>query len=114
MTLLSMSPSTARSASLSFANQTIGKLSATRVSARSFCSAPGRARRFTGLCSHRRPRTAKEPSVSGNTSYDVNRFTNLDREMERLRSQALQTWPKEVRMLDWYGLRDGMSVLELG
>lgn len=49
-----------------------------------------------------------------NTSYNVDSFQNLDRETERLRAQALQTWPKEARMLDWYGLRDGMTVLEIG
>jgi ubiquinone/menaquinone biosynthesis C-methylase UbiE len=38
----------------------------------------------------------------------------LDREIERLRSQALITWPKEIRNLQWWGLRNGMSVLEVG
>jgi len=38
----------------------------------------------------------------------------LDREIERLRAQALVTWPKEARNLQWFGLRDGMSVLEVG
>lgn len=52
--------------------------------------------------------------MSGNSSYNVGSFANLDRETERLRAQALQTWPKEARMLGWYGLRDGMAVLELG
>lgn len=52
--------------------------------------------------------------MSGNSSYNVSIFTNLDRETERLRTQALRTWSKEARMLGWYGLRDGLSVLELG
>lgn len=38
----------------------------------------------------------------------------LDRELERLRLQALLPWPKEARTLSLFGLRDGMSVLELG
>src|SRR5207253_3352148 len=38
----------------------------------------------------------------------------LDKELERLRSQALITWDKEARNLRWWGLQDGMSVLELG
>jgi ubiquinone/menaquinone biosynthesis C-methylase UbiE len=38
----------------------------------------------------------------------------VDTEMERLREQALMTWDREARNLEWFGLRDGMSVLELG
>src|SRR5205085_10656830 len=38
----------------------------------------------------------------------------LDREVERLRDQALIVWDKEARNLTWLGLRDGMSILELG
>src|SRR5687768_5317693 len=38
----------------------------------------------------------------------------LDTELERLRQQALLTWEKEARNLRWLGLKDGMSVLELG
>jgi ubiquinone/menaquinone biosynthesis C-methylase UbiE len=39
---------------------------------------------------------------------------DLSREIERLRTQALVGWEKEARLLAWYGLQDGMSVLELG
>ena len=46
-------------------------------------------------------------------SYDVRRF-NLEHETERLRIQTQLTWSKEARNLAWYGLHDGMSVLELG
>ena len=35
-------------------------------------------------------------------------------EAERLRAQLLLTWPKEARTLIWFGLRDGMHVVELG
>ncbi len=38
----------------------------------------------------------------------------LDKELERLRSQTLITWAKEARNLRWLGLRDDMTVLELG
>src|SRR5262249_49856929 len=50
---------------------------------------------------------------TGSRSYDVSRF-DLGRETQRLRMQALLTWPKEAHNRDWYGPRDGMSVLELG
>jgi ubiquinone/menaquinone biosynthesis C-methylase UbiE len=39
---------------------------------------------------------------------------NLDKEIERLRSQALRGWDKASRNLGWFGLRDGMSILEVG
>src|SRR5215218_8964985 len=39
---------------------------------------------------------------------------NLDKEIERLRVQALCGWDKESRNLAWFGLRDGMSILEVG
>jgi ubiquinone/menaquinone biosynthesis C-methylase UbiE len=39
---------------------------------------------------------------------------SLDKEIERLRGQALWAWDKESRNLSWFGLRDGMSILELG
>jgi ubiquinone/menaquinone biosynthesis C-methylase UbiE len=34
--------------------------------------------------------------------------------MARLRAQALLSWSQEARLLHWIGLRDGMSVLEMG
>ena len=39
---------------------------------------------------------------------------DLDKEIERLRRQALTVWDKEARTLAWFGLRDGMSILEPG
>ncbi len=57
--------------------------------------------------------TSSSSSSSSQKSYDLSRF-DLDREMQRLRTQALRTWPQEARLLQWYGLRNGMSVLELG
>ncbi len=35
-------------------------------------------------------------------------------EVERLAAQAQSGWDKEARMLSWFGLKDGMSVLEAG
>ena len=35
-------------------------------------------------------------------------------EVKRLASQARGGWGKEARTLSWFGLQDGMSVLELG
>lgn len=39
---------------------------------------------------------------------------DLGNEIERLRIQVLWSWDKEARNLSWFGLRDGMSILELG
>ncbi|MEP6774501.1 MAG: methyltransferase domain-containing protein [Chloroflexota bacterium] len=38
----------------------------------------------------------------------------IEKEIERLGSQALWGWDKESRNLSWFGLVDGMSILELG
>jgi ubiquinone/menaquinone biosynthesis C-methylase UbiE len=48
-------------------------------------------------------------------SYDAGAsHRDFDSEVGRLRAQALLSWEKEARTLYWYGLQDGMSVLELG
>jgi ubiquinone/menaquinone biosynthesis C-methylase UbiE len=39
---------------------------------------------------------------------------NIEKEIERLRGQLTWVWEKESRNLEWFGLRDGMSILELG
>lgn len=39
---------------------------------------------------------------------------SVEKEIERLRGQALWGWDKESRNLSWFGLRDGMSILEVG
>lgn len=39
---------------------------------------------------------------------------NVEKEIQRLRDQALWGWDKESRNLVWFGLKDGMSVLEVG
>src|SRR5438045_9724778 len=39
---------------------------------------------------------------------------DVEKEVERLRGQALWGWDKESRNLSWFGLTDGMSILEVG
>jgi ubiquinone/menaquinone biosynthesis C-methylase UbiE len=39
---------------------------------------------------------------------------SIEREIERLRGQVMWAWDKEARNLSWFGLRDGMSILEVG
>ncbi len=39
---------------------------------------------------------------------------DLDSEVQRLRTQVLLSWEKEARTLGWFGLHDGLSILELG
>lgn len=53
--------------------------------------------------------------MSKASSYDVHE-THRDEnaEIQRLAAQALLGWEKEARNLRWFGLRDGMSLLELG
>ena len=49
------------------------------------------------------------------SAYDISTISGgVDREVERLRDQALTTWPKEARFLKWWGLTDGMSVIDVG
>ncbi|MGK7941778.1 MAG: class I SAM-dependent methyltransferase [Crocosphaera sp.] len=46
--------------------------------------------------------------------YFENPSPTLDKEVERLKYQAELTWDKEARNLSWFGVQDGMSVVELG
>jgi ubiquinone/menaquinone biosynthesis C-methylase UbiE len=47
--------------------------------------------------------------------YDVSQeHIDAEAELNRLHSVANQNWPKEARNLKEFGLKDGMSVLELG
>ncbi len=49
------------------------------------------------------------------SAYDIStKSGGVDLEIERLRDQALMTWQKEARNLAWWGLRDGMSVIDIG
>lgn len=48
-------------------------------------------------------------------SYDLHAsHRDAAAEIQRLAAQAHSGWQKEARALAWFGLRDGMSVLELG
>jgi 2-polyprenyl-3-methyl-5-hydroxy-6-metoxy-1,4-benzoquinol methylase len=48
-------------------------------------------------------------------AYDVNDPEFIrEKELQRLRAQALLFWEKEVRKLRSFGLRDGMLILEVG
>ncbi|MEM8639546.1 MAG: methyltransferase domain-containing protein [Cyanobacteria bacterium P01_G01_bin.54] len=48
-------------------------------------------------------------------SYNASTYhRDLESELHRLRAQLALTWKKEARNLQWLGLKDGMSVLELG
>ncbi|HVG01164.1 MAG TPA: methyltransferase domain-containing protein [Chloroflexia bacterium] len=47
--------------------------------------------------------------------YDAStHMGDLELELDRLKTQAIMGWAKESRNLGWFGLRDGMSVLEVG
>jgi ubiquinone/menaquinone biosynthesis C-methylase UbiE len=50
-----------------------------------------------------------------NSTYNIgNVALGFEEEVERLKVQTMMGWDKEFRNLQWYGLQDGMSVLELG
>ncbi len=51
--------------------------------------------------------------MSAPKSYDLELLT-LNREVHRLREQARLAWPQESPILTRFGLRDGMSVVDLG
>lgn len=56
-----------------------------------------------------------ETDTRAKVSYKASEMNaNLNKEVERLRGQALWGWDKASRNLRWFGLRDGMSILELG
>ena len=40
--------------------------------------------------------------------------SDRDKEIARLGNQVQWTWEKEARNLGWFGLRDGMAILEVG
>ncbi|MEG4499438.1 methyltransferase domain-containing protein [Microcoleus sp. F10-C6] len=48
-------------------------------------------------------------------SYQASTYNlELDAEIQRLKNQVLLSWEKEARNLTWFGLADGMNVLEAG
>jgi len=53
--------------------------------------------------------------MAASGSYDKHAsHRSVDAEIQRLAAQARSGWGKEARTLSWFGLKDGMSVLELG
>lgn len=47
--------------------------------------------------------------------YDIkNAVLGYTSELERLKTQASMGWEKEYRNMQWFGLRDGMQILEIG
>lgn len=53
--------------------------------------------------------------MSASGSYDLHAsHRDASAEIQRLAAQARSGWDKEARRLSWFGLKDGMSVLELG
>jgi ubiquinone/menaquinone biosynthesis C-methylase UbiE len=53
--------------------------------------------------------------MTASGSYDVHTaHRDVAAEIERLAAQARLGWDKEARTLSWFGVQDGMSVLELG
>jgi ubiquinone/menaquinone biosynthesis C-methylase UbiE len=50
-----------------------------------------------------------------NSTYNIQSASlGVEHEVDRLMAQAVMGWVKEFRNLKWYGLEDGMDVLELG
>ncbi|MGB3266700.1 MAG: class I SAM-dependent methyltransferase [Microcoleus sp.] len=48
-------------------------------------------------------------------SYKANTYNlEFEQEIQRLKAQVLLSWKKEARTLKWFGLADGMNVLEAG
>ncbi|ACB53110.1 unknown [Crocosphaera subtropica ATCC 51142] len=48
-------------------------------------------------------------------SYDIQKHNiTPEAELQRLQTQATVIWKKEARTLQWFGIKDGMSVVELG
>ncbi len=53
--------------------------------------------------------------MTGEGSYKANTYNlELEGEIQRLKAQVLISWEKEARNLKWFGLADGMNVLEAG
>ncbi|OAB38325.1 class I SAM-dependent methyltransferase [Paenibacillus glacialis] len=49
------------------------------------------------------------------STYNIqSAILGFQEEVERLRVQVTMSWDKEFRTLKWYGLQNGMSVLEVG
>lgn len=56
-----------------------------------------------------------EEKKNEKSAYEISTMPGgVDMEIERLRQQALLGWNREARALQMFGLRDGMSVLDVG
>lgn len=52
---------------------------------------------------------------TSNSTYNANKANiGIEAEINRLKAQVLMGWEKEYKFLKWYGLVDGMKVLEVG
>lgn len=50
-----------------------------------------------------------------NSTYRIQKSSlGVEREIERLKIQVQMGWEKEYRNLQWYGLQNGMNIIELG
>ncbi len=53
--------------------------------------------------------------MTASGAYNISEANrSAEAEIARLRTHALLSWPKEARILNWFGLRDAMNVLEPG
>lgn len=53
--------------------------------------------------------------MAASGSYKASTYNlELDAEIQRLKAQVLLSWEKEARTLKWFGLAEGMNVLEAG
>ncbi|SFT09647.1 methyltransferase domain-containing protein [Paenibacillus sp. BC26] len=53
--------------------------------------------------------------IERNSTYDIEKAVlGYTGEMARLQVQVLMGWEKEFRNLQWFGLQDGMRILEVG
>jgi hypothetical protein len=59
--------------------------------------------------------TNKDDFMAAEGSYQANTYNlEFEGEIQRLKAQVLLSWEKEARTLKWFGLADGMNVLEAG
>jgi ubiquinone/menaquinone biosynthesis C-methylase UbiE len=56
-----------------------------------------------------------DTEMENRVSYKASEMNDsVEKEIERLRGQLMWAWEKEGRNLGWFGLRDGMEILEVG
>src|SRR4029453_2689380 len=68
-----------------------------------------------GSSERRRHTMTTEIDFDAKAPYKASEMNErIDKELERLGGQVMWAWDKEARNLEWFGLRDGMSILEVG